>query len=113
MTTDGTEDHAYVGPFRFSPDSIKLVAMRTRKGTGRKINMVESAPKDELQPKLHTVSYTKPGDDIDKHKPVLFDVVSRKNIPVSDKLFENPWSIKQIRWSPDSSRFTFFYNHII
>jgi len=43
-------------------------------------------------------------------KPQLFDVAGRKRIPLSDNLFPNPWSIGDLRWEPDSRRFTFFYN---
>ena len=43
-------------------------------------------------------------------KPHLFDVASKKEIPIRDDLFANPWSIEEVRWSPDSSRFTFLYN---
>ena len=33
-----------------------------------------------------------------------------KEIPSSDELFKNPWSISDVRWQPDSRRFTFVYN---
>ena len=71
---------------------------------------MESSPKDQLQPRLHTFDYVKPGDPIDCPKPQLFDVAAEKQIPVSDALFPTPWSISDVRWSPDSSRFTFLYN---
>ena len=43
-------------------------------------------------------------------KPHLFDVENKKEIPVDDALFANPWSDEDVRWSPDSSRFSFLFN---
>ena len=110
LSDDGTADNPYGSRVYWSPDSNKLVALRTAKGTERKVFFVEAAPKDQLQPKLHSYNYRKPGDDIPITKPHLFDVEARKSIPISDELFPNPWSIGEIRWQPDSSRFTFLYN---
>jgi len=110
LSNDGTEEDAYSKRFRWSGDSEKIVALRIQKGDERKIHLIESSPKDQLQPKLHTISYTKPGDRIEISKPQLFNVVQKHQIPVSDELFENPWRISDVRWSPDSERFTFLYN---
>jgi dipeptidyl-peptidase-4 len=110
LSSDGTEEDAYSRRVYWSPDSEKLVALRVKKGDDRKIYLIESSPEDQLQPKLHTLSYAKPGDRIDLHKPELFDVLSKRQIPISDELFQNPWSISKIRWSPDSDKFTFIYN---
>ena len=110
LSSDGTADDAYGDNVRWSPDSTKLVAVRTKKGDERKVYTVESSPADQLQPKLHSYDYLKPGDRIPQPKPHLFDVAARREIPVSDELFANPWSIEGIRWAPDSRRFTFVYN---
>ena len=72
--------------------------------------MVESSPKDQLQPKLHTMNYHKPGDVLDIDQPKLFDVRTAKQIAIASDLFDNPWSISNIRWDGDSRRFTFMYN---
>lgn len=64
LSSDGTEENTYSERFWWSPDSEKLAAVQTRKGEDRKIHLIESAPKEQLQPKLHTLSYTKPGDRI-------------------------------------------------
>jgi dipeptidyl aminopeptidase/acylaminoacyl peptidase len=110
LTTDGTEQDAYEEPFYWSPDSSKLVVLRTKKGGDRKVYFVESSPKDQLQPKLHSYSYLKPGDPIPLSKPHLFDVGAATQIAISDELFPNPWSVDPIRWDDDSRRFTFLYN---
>lgn len=110
LTDDGAEGEGYSDRFYWSPDSQKLMVLRIKKGTDRKVHLIESAPDDQLQPKLHTMSYRKPGDDVDVSKPCLFDIAQKRQIHVPDELFSNPWSISDIRWAPDSSRFTFLYN---
>jgi len=110
FTEDGTEEDAYSERFHWSPDSTRLLVLRTLKGDERKVYLIESSPDDQLQPKLHNYSYLKPGDKIPIHKPHLFHISERLHIPIPDKLFPNPWSISDIRWSSDSSRFTFLYN---
>lgn len=110
LTTDGTEQEAYEEPFYWSPDSSKLVVLRTKKGGDRKVYYVESSPRDQLQPKLHSYSYLKPGDPIPLSKPHLFNVAAAAPIPIPDELFPNPWSVDRIRWEDDSRRFTFLYN---
>lgn len=94
----------------WSPDSSKLVAMCLQPGTKRRVYLIESSPEDQLQPKLESYPYLKPGDDVPIRKPHLFDVAARREIPVADTLFPNPWSIDDLRWRADSGRFTFVYN---
>jgi dipeptidyl-peptidase-4 len=110
LTTDGTEGDDYSGEVFWSPDSKRLVALRTKRVEERKINLVESSPRDQLQPKLITLDYAKPGDPLPVPVPHLFDVENRKEIAVNNELFANPYSIEGLRWTEDSSRFTFLYN---
>jgi dipeptidyl aminopeptidase/acylaminoacyl peptidase len=110
LTEDGTEEHAYSDRFQWSPDSTKLVLLRMQKGDERKVYLIESTPEDQLQPKLLDYSYLKPGDQIPIHNPHLFDITTKRHTRIPDELFPNPWSISEIRWAPDSSRFTFLYN---
>jgi len=110
LTTHGTADRFLDEPLLWSPDSRKLVARRTVPAQEHKVYLVESSPKDQLQPKLHTLDYLKPGDRVAVSKPALFDVAEAREIPIADTLFPNPWSISQVRWQPDSRRFTFLYN---
>jgi dipeptidyl-peptidase-4 len=94
----------------WAPDSRNLVAMRTEAGEEHQIYEVESSPTGQLQPKLRTLNYPKPGDRIDHPRPQLFHVPSGEHIALDERLFDNPWSIQEVRWSEDSSRFTFVYN---
>lgn len=110
LSDDGSGDDAYQGRVHWSPDSTKLIAMRSKKGDERTVYLIESSPKDQLQPKLHSYDYLKPGDQITLTRPRLFDVESKKQIPINEDLFPIPWSIDDVRWQPDSQRFTFLYN---
>jgi dipeptidyl aminopeptidase/acylaminoacyl peptidase len=114
----------------WSPDSKHLVAMRHQPGTDRRVYLVESSPTDQVQPKLDSYPYLKPGDNVPIRKPHLFGIgtpvsdparsenqragsetgAPAHEIPVSDELFKNPWSIEDVRWGADSSRFTFQFN---
>ena len=113
LTKDGRDDDAYRDRFYWSPDSKYFVAVRVEKGQEHKVSFVESSPKDQVQPKLVTFDYFKPGDKLPHPRPVLFDVATKRQIPVSDELFSNPFTESgsmDIRWEKDSSRFTFTYN---
>ncbi|HEY4261123.1 MAG TPA: DPP IV N-terminal domain-containing protein, partial [Schlesneria sp.] len=122
LSTDGTADDSYEAGVVWSPDSLHFVALKTRKPETHTVYLVESSPKDQLQPKLHSFDYLKPGDRIAHPRVCLFDVpieseevasaTSPSNLPhaINDQLFPNPWSIDEIRWASDSSRFTFAYN---
>ena len=110
LSKDGSEEHAYLDRFWWSPDGTRLVALRERRHEKRQVHFVESSPRDQLQPRLHSHSYVKPGDPIDQRRPRLFDVAGKKPIEVSTALFPNPWRVSHIRWRPDSREFTFLYN---
>ncbi len=109
LTTDGTAEDSY-GEMHWSPDSIHLAGIKTKAAQEHRVTVVESSPPDQVQPKLRVFDYLKPGDRIAHPRPHLFDVIARREIPVSDDLFPNPWSISELRWEPDGKRFTFAYN---
>jgi dipeptidyl-peptidase 4 len=112
LSRDGSADDAYASRVFWSPDSKKLVGLRTKKGQEHKVYLIESSPRDQLQPKLHSFDYLKPGDRIPITKPHLFDVAVQKETPIKDELFANPWpwDAPDPHWAADSSRFTFVYN---
>ena len=113
LSTAGREGDAYGESFFWSPDSKKLVGIRVEPGQKRQVTLVESSPKDQLQPKVSTYDYLKPGDKLPHPRPQLFDVTARRQIPVADDLFPNPFTESgrmDIGWARDSSRFTFSYN---
>lgn len=93
-----------------APDGTREIRFHVTPGDGRKYHLIESSPKDQLQPKLHSVTYDKPGDKIAVSKPYLFDLKTKKTTEIRDDLFPQPWKLSQFQWAPDSSRFTFVYN---
>jgi dipeptidyl aminopeptidase/acylaminoacyl peptidase len=110
LSDDGTQDDAYRGQFHWSPDSRYLLVLQVKPEERREVTVVESSPRDQIQPKVHTFQYLKPGDRIARPRPRLFDVTTKTSICIEDDLFENPWSIDRLRWAPDSRSFTFLYN---
>jgi dipeptidyl-peptidase-4 len=110
LSTDGSENAPYTRPIHWSPDSSKLIAFREKRVGVRQIHLVQSSPPDQLQPKLKTIDYPKPGDEIPQPKPRLFDIQNRREVSLDDSLFSNPWSISEGAWTDDSTEFTFAYN---
>jgi len=110
LTQDGSATDRYEGPFVWSPDSTHLLAFKTIPEEEHNIYEVESSPKDQVQPKLHTIHYLKPGDQIAHTRPHMFDITASKEISVKDDLMPNPWSLNQTEWDPDSKRVTMLYN---
>ncbi len=110
LSNDGSEESSYGERALWSPDGKKIVALRVTKGEDHKVYVVESSPRDQVQPKLQSYSYLKPGDRIAKPEVRLFDVASRAPVKIDAALFDTPWEITDLRWAPDSSRCTFLYN---
>lgn len=110
LTTDGNDTWFYCGPAIESPDGRYLMVMREKAGDDRKVDLIEAAPKDQLQPRTVPIAYLKPGDQISLRKPCLFDLQALKQIPLDDTLFPNPWNINEFHWAPDSKRLFFTYN---
>ncbi|MCX7700367.1 MAG: DPP IV N-terminal domain-containing protein [Gemmataceae bacterium] len=110
LSKDASEHDFYNGVVHWSPDSRYLAALRTRRVPERQIHLIESSPRDQVQPKLHTVNYPKPGDPLTVAWPRLFDVEKKCEIPLDTALFPQPWSIQDIRWTTDPLELTFVYN---
>jgi dipeptidyl aminopeptidase/acylaminoacyl peptidase len=110
LSHDGRTDDDYGPRFFWSPDSQKLLAVRTKHWEERKVYFIESSPRDQVQPKLHSNTYVKPGDPLPIDRPQLFDVKTKKPVSMDHALCENPWSIGDYRWAADSSHFTFVFN---
>lgn len=72
LTFDGSEGEYYSGYVQWSPDSKKLVANKIRPNQKHLIYFVRSSPEDQLQPKLESREYLKPGDALPIRRPHLF-----------------------------------------
>lgn len=110
VSSGGSESDHFSGTLIWSPDSKKIVAFRTKRIEARQITIVQSSPPDQLQPKLKTLDYIKPGDDIEQPMPHLFEIGKRNEIIIDNALFNNPWEINNVSWATDSSEFSFAYN---
>ncbi|MGL4424353.1 MAG: DPP IV N-terminal domain-containing protein, partial [Gemmataceae bacterium] len=110
LTTDGTAKDYYTDRFFWSTDSQRLMTYQETPGGDRQVTLVESAPKDQLQPKIIRVPYLKPGDTIPTKRLRLFNISTQKRIPIDEAETPNPWDFSFERWSPDSKTFFVVYN---
>lgn len=110
LSYDGADGNYYSSYIKWAPDSKRLMAYKVKPGQEHKVYFVESSPKDQLQPKLHSNDYLKPGDELPFKSPQLFLVDSKKHIPVPTDLFNQQYLISEFQWTDDSSAFTFEYN---
>jgi dipeptidyl aminopeptidase/acylaminoacyl peptidase len=104
LATDGSKKFTYQGQFHWSPDGRYALGFRETVVEDRTIPLVESSPKDQIQPRLETIRYRKPGDELPQRHPRLFDLQERASIPVDASLFRDAWSVRFERWSPGSDR---------
>lgn len=79
---------------------------------GYTLYRIESTPADQLQPKLHSSSYPKPGQKVRIDRPCMFDIDAKREVPTDDALFSNPYGIRdsELGWSPDSQEYRFEFN---
>lgn len=110
LSADGTKDDYYSAYPYWSPDSRKLAVMRIHAADIRTLYLIESSPADQLQPKLHTRDYVKPGDVLPSRTPVVFDVASGNQKVISTDLCRNQLDLKAFEWLPDSKSVIFEYN---
>lgn len=110
LSVDGSVGEYYSPQMKWSPDSKKLMAYKVRPEAEHKIYFVESSPKDQLQPKLQSRDYLKPGDALPIRMPQLFLIDSKTHVKISHEQFANQYSIDDIEWRRDSRSFTFEYN---
>ena len=111
LSMDGSTNLRYDGwSIIWSPDSRKLATVKIRDVQERRIPLLESSPATQRQPILQWRDYAKPGDVIPIHLPVLFDVETRKQIPVETSLYENQYYLYLTRWREDSRAFSFEFN---
>lgn len=110
LSYDGSKGFFYSSHLKWSPDSKKIVAYKVRPGEEHKIYFVESRPSDQLQPRLHSEDYLKPGDALAFRSPQLFKVDTREHIAIPTALFDQQYRLSNIKWEENSSAFTFEYN---
>lgn len=95
-----------------SPDGKYSVHTETKPVARRRITLVESSPKDEIQPALKVLEYVKPGDPLPNPELVVTAEDGRK-VRVAKDLWPTPFTESgsvDVTWSPDSREFYFDYN---
>lgn len=110
LSFDGSAGDYYSSFIVWSPDSRYLTTNKVRPNEKRYIHFVESAPADQLQPRLHKLEYLKAGDALPIYRPSLFNVEKGIQINVDTRPFENQYGISHVKWDPDSQAFTFEFN---
>ncbi|TDB67387.1 S9 family peptidase [Arundinibacter roseus] len=110
LSFDGAEGEYYSALIQWSPDSKKLVTNKVRPGQKHLVYYVRSSPEDQLQPKLESRDYLKPGDVVTVRRPQLFLVDKKMHLPIDDVLFNHPYNTTRPVWRNDSRSFTFEYN---
>ncbi|MDH6304191.1 dipeptidyl aminopeptidase/acylaminoacyl peptidase [Parabacteroides sp. PF5-5] len=110
LSNDGAAGEYYSTDIRWSPDSRKLAVMKIRPAERQYFYMVESSPADQLQPKLHTREYAKPGDALPFYVPHIFHVESGQHLAPSTELFASQYYLARLEWEADSKSVLFEYN---
>src|SRR5690606_19512214 len=110
LSYDGALGFFYSSHIQWSPDGKKIMAYKVRPGADRKIYFVESSPQDQLQPKLQSRDYLKPGDELPFRSPQLFLLDGPRHIQIPTGEFNHQYSLGNFQWRQDSRAFTFEYN---
>ncbi|MBM4063952.1 MAG: hypothetical protein FJ265_23070, partial [Planctomycetes bacterium] len=110
LSTDGSAADPYHEPRHWSPDRCKVLGFQVTPPAPHPVTVVESTPKDQLQPKVHTFDYPKPGDAIARPRPRLFDMKAKRQIPVPEAPFAEPWSIDRVHWARDGREVYVLHN---
>lgn len=111
LSYDGTLGHYYSSYIQWSPDGKYVAANRiVPVPQKRYVYYVESSPINQLQPILHQQEYAKPGDELMRKKPCVYEVATGRAIIPDDTLFPHPYDIYGPEWSRDGHTVIFEYN---
>lgn len=110
ISYDGATNEYYSSNIYWSPDSKKIVCCKYRPAETRKLLMISSSPRDQLQPKTEEYDYPKPGDALPVRRPVVFFVDEDRQQEFNVPNVELQFNLSNIRWNKDSDRFTFDFN---
>jgi dipeptidyl aminopeptidase/acylaminoacyl peptidase len=110
LSLDGSPYEYYSSNIYWSPDSKKIICCKYRPVDSRKVTLISSSPKDQLQPKIETIDYPKPGDALPIRHPVVFLIDSAKAVPFEVPEVDAQFDLGNFRWDKTSSYFTFDFN---
>lgn len=110
LSFDGSPGEYYSSLFSWSPDSKHIATTKVRPAKEHTVYLIESSPIDQLQPKLHSRNYLKPGDALQQRQPFIFSVEPRKIMGADAVSIANQYSITNPVWRRDSRSVSFEYN---
>ena len=110
LTRKGTEEDAFIPEFRYSPNKRFALGFQSTRVIPRKIPLLRSSPKDQVQPTVEFINYPKPGDPLPQRRPILFDLKKEEVIPVDESPFLDSWSVQFKHWSKDSRTVHILFN---
>ncbi|KAL0933258.1 peptidase s9b dipeptidylpeptidase iv domain protein [Colletotrichum truncatum] len=111
VSSNDTVENQYDGSRIFTSRDLKFaVVWQFTPEEEHKLHLRESAPADQLQPKVRTVRYLKPGDRVRVDRPRLFSLEYKSEVPTDDAVFKNPYKIQNIGWNSDGSEYYFVFN---
>ena len=110
LSFDGSPGEYYSALISWSPDSRYLVSNRIRPGGSRTLYLLESSPADQLQPRLHTRDYLKPGDALPQKTPVVFNAVTGEAREMNKSMIANQYGLSNPAWHKNSGSFVTEYN---
>jgi dienelactone hydrolase len=110
LTRKGTEEDAFIPGFRYSPNKRYALGFQSTRVIPRKIPLLRSSPKDQVQPTVEFINYPKPGDPLPQRRPILFDLKKKEVIPVDESPFLDSWSVQFKHWSKDSRTVHILFN---
>ena len=110
LTHNGREEDSFLSEFHYSPNKRYALGFRSTRVIPRKIPLLRSSPKDQVQPTIEFINYPKPGDPRPQHRPILFDLKKKTPIPVDESPFLDSWSVQFKHWSKDSRSAHILFN---
>jgi dipeptidyl aminopeptidase/acylaminoacyl peptidase len=110
ITSNGSKEKPYRRVVYGSPDGRFAVAWQYTPAQEHLVYLVDSSPSTQVQPRLKTIPYLKPGDRVQIDRPRLFDLEAKREVATKDELFQNPFSIEDMGWSADGNEYRFLFN---
>lgn len=110
LSHDGSVFEYYASSIFWSPDSKKIVCCKYRPAENRKLMLISSSPRDQLQPKTEELDYVKPGDALPIRRPALFFTDDDRQINFDVPHVNEQYELGNIKWDKSSDFFTFDFN---
>lgn len=115
LATDLDAASPFHGPCVWSADGRSFLAQGAAPVRQRQIAIVESSPRDSVEPRLQMIHYPKPGDPLPRPVPVVFRPAEDRHdwTAVDPALFPEPFApggAFGVRASPDGREFFLDYN---